>query len=112
MADEIYALVRSDESAAKDPSTLNSLPETDKYGRTIFREQPVEPRAIDADLLRSRLANAVTVVRQAIRDSGLSKAEVKLKFALDAKVGLVFIGETGVEASIELKFEFDVKDEG
>ena len=105
MADEIFALT-SRAASKTESSTLDSLPDTDRFGRTIFRSDEVVAQAIDPDLVRRRLSSAVDVIRSAVHASGLTSAKVTLKLALDAKVGLAFVGETGVESSIELEFEF------
>jgi hypothetical protein len=105
MENPIYTLVHG-EIQTPTTDTLSLLPETDRFGRALFRTDQITPKAVDPALVRERLTSAVTAVREAIRATGLSSAEVNLKFALDAKVGVVFLGETGIEASIEVKFEF------
>jgi hypothetical protein len=110
MAEELYVLVRSHEVPNGSKEVLQSTPEADRFGRVLFRTDAVQPQGVDSDLFKGRLSNAIKTVHDSVKAAGLSSAEVTLKFAADAKVGVVFLGETGLEASIEVKFTFDLKD--
>jgi hypothetical protein len=104
MTTQIYTLMRGPK-LEKDPATLAAIPETDRFGRAIFRTDYPTAEPIDTDLIGQTLAATVTAVRDAVRKSGATISEITLKLAIDAKVGVVFIGNTGVEASIEVKFD-------
>lgn len=86
-----------------------SLPDTDRFGRTIFRED-AQTTAVPSSLIRDSLAHHLTTMRNIIQsvanDLGdLHVHEITLKFGLDKKLGCALIAQAGVQAAIELKLQ-------
>jgi hypothetical protein len=77
--------------------------EADEYGNVLFRKDK-----IPADKVESGLENCLALGRKLIsRASELGKdyrlESITLKLALDADVGIAFVGDASIEAGIEVE---------
>jgi hypothetical protein len=105
MSEQVFTLTIPS-TFEKDTNTLESGPETDRFGRVLFRADYVKPIPVDSELIRTSLERTVAILRKAVIQSGIVVSKVTLKLALDAEVGLAFIGKTGLEASVEVELDF------
>lgn len=108
MSNQLYVLESSAEG-----STVETLgPETDRYGRVIFRETAkASPVPVDLEVVKSSLIRVVESVKGGVSAAGITSASVTIKLGFNSKVGFAFIGDAGVEASVEVKMEFGQKTE-
>jgi len=110
MPENVYVLELSTDSGAtsggKETETLG--PETDQYGRVIFRKfSQVSAVEVNAEVAKSSLCRVVDSVKSGIMAAGISAASVTIKLGFNSKAGFAFIGNAGVEASVEVKLEFN-----
>jgi|ERR1700675_5204695 len=79
--------------------------EADEYGHVLFRTDKVP-----ADKVESGLENCLALGRKIISRAGeLAKdyrvESITLKLALDADVGIAFVGDASIEAGIEVEIK-------
>lgn len=79
--------------------------DADEYGNVLFRKDKVP-----ADKVESGLENCLALGRKLIARAGeLAKdyrvESITLKLALDADVGIAFVGDASVEAGIEVEIK-------
>ena len=83
---------------------LLSLPDTDAQGRVLFRA-PVSPGKFTETLRNYIQITQDALVAISEEASAYAIDEVTLKLGVDASVGCIFVGESKVEASIEVKLK-------
>jgi hypothetical protein len=79
--------------------------DADRFGNVLFREEPVPiPLAKLDDGLTKCLAVARSILTKASDiAAGYEVDSITLKLALDAGVGVVFVGDAKIEAAIEVE---------
>jgi hypothetical protein len=100
--DSVYVLRAGPAKLERPPGDAISI-NADHLGNVIFQKEEVPPDRMEDGLRRcSQLAERLFAVMQGT----LGAYEVKtvtFKLALDAEVGLAFVGTTGIEAGIEVE---------
>jgi hypothetical protein len=102
--DAIYIITTTAKSA---PDDMLALPETDRFGRVIFRDEATAA-PVPVSLIRETLQHHINAMREIIGDAAAQVAhlrikEVTLKFAIDQKIGCALIAQAGLQAAIEIK---------
>ena len=92
-------------SPEKAPGDAIEGVDADQYGNVLFKREKVP-----ADKVESGLENCFALARKLVQGAENIASEyrvesITLKLALDAKVGLVFIGDAGLEAGIEVEIK-------
>lgn len=119
MSNELYVLESSALSkegrTTPEKATVETLsrPETDSYGRILFRETAkASPVPVDPEVVKNSLSRVVESVKSGISTAGVASASVTVKLGFNSKVGFAFVGDAGIEASVEVKIEFGTKASG
>ena len=81
--------------------------QADRYGNVLF---PIEPVGVPADKFEEGLNRCLSVAKTILAKSMDVLADyrvetVTLKLALDAGVGVVFVGDAKIEAGIEIEIK-------
>jgi hypothetical protein len=81
--------------------------DADRHGHVLFKEEPV---AISQTQVEQGFQRCIEVGKSLVRKAaeGFESFEldsIKLKLALDASVGVVFVGDAKIEAAIEIEFK-------
>jgi hypothetical protein len=94
------------EARPKPPGEAMSI-EADRFGHVLFREEPVPiPLAKLDDGLDKCLAVGRNLLTKASNvAAGYEVDSITLKLALDAGVGVVFVGDAKIEAAIEVEIK-------
>lgn len=92
------------EARPKPPGEAMSI-DADRFGHVLFREEPVP---IPLAKLEEGLAKCLAVARNLLTQAsdvaeGYEVDSITLKLALDAGVGVVFVGDAKIEAAIEVE---------
>jgi hypothetical protein len=105
---EVYTIRRVAEVR---PSTEEAPPgdairiDADRYGNVIFKHE-----AIPSDKIETGLSNCLALARRIASKAAEIAADyhvesITLKLALDAEVGLAFVGDASIEAGIEIEIK-------
>jgi len=84
-----------------DDDELLSVPDTDKQGRVLFRQE-VPPDKVQRGVFACVQAARGALAQIAALDDKYYIDTVKLKLGIDAEVGCVFVADASVQASIEI----------
>jgi hypothetical protein len=115
MSSELYVLestvLSKDSGKLPEAARVETLgPDSDRFGRVLFRESAkLSPVPVDPEIVKTSLTRVVESVKSGISAAGITSASITIKLAFNSKVGFAFIGDAGVEASVEVKMEFGQK---
>jgi hypothetical protein len=79
--------------------------DADRYGNVIFKHEAIQP-----DKIETGLSNCLALARRIAGKAAEIAADyhvesITLKLALDAEVGLAFVGDASIEAGIEIEIK-------
>ena len=101
----LYVITKLTPAVRPSDETL-ATPDTDQYGRTIFRAD-YAPVPVPANLITDSLKRYIAAIHNVLTDAAalapsFQIKDIKIKLAIDAKFGCALVGEGGAEAAIEV----------
>jgi hypothetical protein len=111
MADYVYTIrslpMQAEEQTVEIPPGEAITVDADRFGHVLFREEPVK---VTSDKIQDGLQKCLEVAKTIVSKTSqaIENYEVDtitLKLALDAGVGVVFVGDAKIKAGIEIEIK-------